>query len=40
MGYAEWGSRFALHNSNPGAEVAEHAPVPRWSSGVAPPDQP
>jgi hemoglobin len=37
MGYAEWGSRLAQHNSQPGAEVAEHAPVPRWGWGVAPP---
>ncbi|WP_354698204.1 hypothetical protein DSM112329_03869 [Paraconexibacter sp. AEG42_29] len=37
MGYAEWGSRLALGNSQPGAEVAEHAPVPRWGWGVAPP---
>jgi hemoglobin len=37
MGYAEWGSRLALHNSGPGAEVAEHAPMPRWGWGVAPP---
>ena len=40
MGYAEWGSRLALHNSQPGAEVAQHAPVPRWGWGVAPPYQP
>ena len=40
MGYAEWGSRLALHNSQPGAEVAEHAPVPRWGWGVAPPYRP
>jgi len=40
MGYAEWGSRLAVHNSQPGAEVAEHAPVPRWGWGVAPPYQP
>lgn len=39
-GYAEWGSRLALHNSQPGAEVTEHAPVPRWGWGVAPPYQP
>src|SRR3954454_5903074 len=26
MGYAEWGSRLALHNSQPGAEGGEHAP--------------
>jgi hemoglobin len=40
MGYAEWGTRLALHNSRPGAEVARHAPVPRWGWGVAPPYQP
>jgi hemoglobin len=37
MGYAEWGTRLAVHNSKPGAEVAAHAPVPRWGWGVAPP---
>lgn len=37
MGYAEWGTRLAMHNSQPGAEVVEHAPVPRWGWGVAPP---
>jgi len=40
MGYAEWGTRLAEHNSQPGAEVVEHAPVPRWGWGVAPPYQP
>jgi hemoglobin len=40
MGYAEWGTRLAVHNSQPGAEVAEHAPVPRWGWGVAPPYMP
>jgi hemoglobin len=40
IGYAEWGSRLAAHNSRPGAEVAQHAPVPRWGWGVAPPYQP
>jgi len=40
MGYAEWGSRLAVNNSRPGAEVSEHAPVPRWGWGVAPPYQP
>jgi hemoglobin len=40
IGYAEWGSRLALHNSRPGAAVAERAPVPRWGWGVAPPYQP
>jgi hemoglobin len=37
MGYAEWGSRLAVHNSQPDAETAPHAPVPRWGWGVAPP---
>jgi hemoglobin len=37
MGYAEWGTRLAMHNSQPGATVVEHAPVPRWGWGVAPP---
>jgi hemoglobin len=40
MGYAAWGSRLALHNSQPDAHVFEHAPLPRWGWGVAPPYQP
>ena len=40
MGYAEWGTRLAVQNSQPGAAVAEHAPVPRWGWGVAPPYTP
>jgi hemoglobin len=40
VGYVEWGTRLALENSQPGAEVVEHAPVPRWGWGVAPPYQP
>jgi hemoglobin len=40
MGYAEWGTRLAVHNSQPGAEVAPRAPVPRWGWGVAPPYRP
>lgn len=40
IGYAEWGSRLAVHNSRRGAEVARHAPVPRWGWDVAPPYQP
>ena len=40
MGYAEWGTRLAFHNSQPGAGVFEHAPVPRWGWGVAPPYRP
>jgi hemoglobin len=37
LAYVEWGSRLAMHNSQPGAEVFEHAPVPRWGWGEAPP---
>ncbi len=40
VGYVEWGTRLALHNSQPGAEPVPHAPVPRWGWGVAPPYQP
>lgn len=40
MGYLEWGTRIAMHNSQPGAQVVRHAPVPRWGWGVAPPYQP
>jgi hemoglobin len=40
MGYAEWGTRIALQNSQPGADVPPHAPVPRWGWGVAPPYRP
>jgi hemoglobin len=38
--HVEWGSRIALHNSQPDAKVVEHAPVPRWGWGEAPPFQP
>ena len=37
VGYLEWGTRIALFNSQPGVAVIEHAPVPRWSWGGAPP---
>lgn len=40
VGYVEWGTRLALQNSQAGAAVAEHAPVPRWGWGVAPPYRP
>jgi hemoglobin len=40
IAYAEWGTRLAMHNSRPGAEVVEHAPVPRWGWGEAPPFEP
>ncbi len=39
VGYVEWGTRLALANSRPGADVRE-APVPRWGWGVAPPYEP
>jgi hemoglobin len=37
IAYLEWGTRLAMSNSQPGAEIAEHAPVPRWGWGEAPP---
>ena len=40
MGYAEWGTRLALHNSQPGAEAAPHAPVPRWGWASRPRTRP
>jgi hemoglobin len=40
MAYVEWGTRLAQHNSQPGADVAPHAPVPRWGWGEAPPYSP
>ena len=32
-GYIEWGSRLAVINSQPGAAVVEHAPMPKWGWG-------
>jgi hemoglobin len=40
VAYLEWGTRLALGNSQPGAAVVEHAPVPRWGWGEAPPYRP
>jgi hemoglobin len=40
MGYVEWGTRLAMHNSGEADDIVEHAPVPRWGWGVAPPYQP
>jgi hemoglobin len=40
VGYVEWGSRLAMHNSQPDADVVLHAPVPHWGWGVAPPYRP
>ena len=40
VGYSEWGSRLAMHNSDPDAtDIVAEAPVPRWGWGVAPPYQ-
>jgi hemoglobin len=35
--YIEWGTRLALHNSQPGVHPVREAPVPHWGWGVAPP---
>ena len=40
LAYLEWGTRLAMHNSGDGNDVVEHAPVPRWGWGEAPPYQP
>ncbi|HEX3393672.1 MAG TPA: group II truncated hemoglobin [Acidimicrobiales bacterium] len=37
LAYLEWGTRLAMSNSQPGADVVPQAPVPRWGWGVAPP---
>ena len=40
VAYLEWGTRLAMHNSQPDADVVEHAPVPRWGWGEAAPYKP
>jgi hemoglobin len=40
VAYVEWGTRLALHNSQPGAQAPPRAPVPRWGWGEAPPYNP
>lgn len=40
VSYIEWGTRIAVENSQPGMATTQHAPVPRWGWGVAPPWQP
>ena len=40
VAYLEWGTRIALSNSQPDADVIAHAPVPRWGWGEAPPYRP
>jgi len=37
IAYLEWGTRIAMHNSQPGAEVPQEAPMPHWGWGEAPP---
>jgi hemoglobin len=37
VSYLEWGTRLAMHNSQPGADIVQQAPVPRWGWGEAPP---
>ena len=33
VGYLEWGSRLAVMNSQAGATVDQHAPMPKWGWG-------
>jgi hemoglobin len=40
VAYLEWGTRLALGNSQEDADVVDHAPMPRWGWGEAPPYQP
>ena len=40
LAYLEWGTRIAMHNSQPGADVPQEAPVPRWGWGEAQPYEP
>lgn len=37
LGYIEWGTRIAVSNSQVGTTPPEHAPVPQWGWGEAPP---
>jgi len=30
VGYLDWGTRLAMSNSQPGADVVQQTPVPRW----------
>jgi hemoglobin len=34
ISYLEWGTRLAVINSQSGATVSEHAPMPQWGWGV------
>jgi hemoglobin len=33
VGYLEWGTRLAVLNSQPGTEVVQDAPMPKWGWG-------
>lgn len=33
VAYLEWGTRLAVINSQPGADVTEEQPMPRWGWG-------
>ncbi|HEY3493336.1 MAG TPA: hypothetical protein VGK73_01565 [Polyangiaceae bacterium] len=35
VSYLEWGTRLAVVNSQPGADVSGEAPMPRWGWGEA-----
>lgn len=37
VAYLEWGTRIAVFNSQPGANVMAHGPVPKWGWGESPP---
>ena len=37
LGYTEWATRLAMHNSQTEAHVVREAPMPHWGWGVAPP---
>jgi hemoglobin len=34
VSYLEWGTRLAVINSQPGADVSQEAPMPSWGWGV------
>jgi hemoglobin len=40
IAYVEWGTRVAVHNSQPGADPPREAPMPHWGWGEAPPYEP
>ena len=40
LAYLDWGTRLAVANSQPDADVVEHAPIPHWGWGNTPPFEP